>query len=999
MEWSSPWKTLTTVVETAQKHLDNLEKTADESFGISTTAESPQGGQGGGDGNDQLFAANESPINTPSSMLTGTTVPLRGRSSDRKSKKGTPPLPSRTKKLAQEDDKWWLSDDAKSVTVRRSLSSTPSPKPQSGETATPTAATPVMGETATPKAATPPLAPTSAQGSKQQMDKLRTNLQKAIGAAKDARAQRDRLAEELQLKTSQEKESQDTLRKMEKQLQDADQLRKTLSSERDAFRNDLEASKKTINSLQKTVQALKAKSVPTDVQPRLISDSGTEESIPTELPEKQLAGTLSTPETSPSALTAEQRSSEGVGEHPDTPSVDTSTGLVVDPDRVAELEAALKDARKRCAALEQAEQKLNATNAQINDVLTRRELQLEQQAVQMGTLNKTVEDLKDGEVNAAALQQELEAMTEQWKSANKLAKEVIDLRAELEEEQVKRKALMEEGIALSKKQGDYEKTIKELIAKAKTADQRGQESVEEMSAMEQQFKSMQKKLQENNMKMALNENETSAAQNEFKVMQGKLNQATKTIEVVRQERDELKASLQVALDNLSHESKLLKASREELAQLEAEKQKAESAVEETGSEAKLGKEREDKLNATIDRLTKALSDMEAAANEREEKQRVEVTRLRSKFEQAERRNEELSQEATDATQPLLRQIRNLQRLHEERASSWDSAESLLTERLALAEAKVARDEGTRRLLEEAKSQEKLKVVQLEETILRLKDQLREERALLNSLKKEHTGLLNTLVTTEEDLSANRDAAEEASNKLKFVEQQLNEAMEKNTSLELEVTSLGDKVRHADSKLIEERKKRRELVEDQSIPAAANLRAAGTSIDGTTTALQHAKDSTAATNILHSLLGEANSVDAACNDNKLNPDLEYAINHCNDTLRIPLQRLQHTMVQTNRKLRQMRQQIRVMESDRGVMSEKVVGVEALREEIKDLQQSLRVKDNELSSVVSKQNVLLELLGEKEEAIESLEDSIATMKSMYRQQTTDLLTRIESLEAGK
>jgi hypothetical protein len=44
-------------------------------------------------------------------------------------------------------------------------------------------------------------------------------------------------------------------------------------------------------------------------------------------------------------------------------------------------------------------------------------------------------------------------------------------------------------------------------------------------------------------------------------------------------------------------------------------------------------------------------------------------------------------------------------------------------------------------------------------------------------------------------------------------------------------------------------------------------------------------------------------------------------------------------------------------------------------------------------------LLELLGEKEEAIESLEDSIATMKSMYRQQTTDLLTRIESLEAGK
>lgn len=246
---------------------------------------------------------------------------------------------------------------------------------------------------------------------------------------------------------------------MEKQLLNADQLRKTLSAERDAFRNDLDASKKTIDELKRTVQALKATSVPTEVQPGPRSDSEAQESIPSELPEKQLAGTPSRPETSPSAITAEQLPSDGVGEHPNTPTVDASAGLVVDLDRVAELEAALNDARKRCAALEQAEQKLNATNAQINEVLTRRELQLEQQAVQMGTLNKTVEDLNDGKANAAALQQELAAMTEQCKSANKLAKEAIDLRAELEEEQVKRKALMEEGIALSKKQGDCEKTI------------------------------------------------------------------------------------------------------------------------------------------------------------------------------------------------------------------------------------------------------------------------------------------------------------------------------------------------------------------------------------------------------------------------------------------------------------------------------------------------------------------------------------------------------------
>ena len=41
-------------------------------------------------------------------------------------------------------------------------------------------------------------------------------------------------------------------------------------------------------------------------------------------------------------------------------------------------------------------------------------------------------------------------------------------------------------------------------------------------------------------------------------------------------------------------------------------------------------------------------------------------------------------------------------------------------------------------------------------------------------------------------------------------------------------------------------------------------------------------------------------------------------------------------------------------------------------------------------------MLELLGEKDEEVAELNDNILTMKTMYRQQTNELLTRIETLQ---
>ena len=105
-----------------------------------------------------------------------------------------------------------------------------------------------------------------------------------------------------------------------------------------------------------------------------------------------------------------------------------------------------------------------------------------------------------------------------------------------------------------------------------------------------------------------------------------------------------------------------------------------------------------------------------------------------------------------------------------------------------------------------------------------------------------------------------------------------------------------------------------------------------------------------------------------------------------------------MAHLRRQIRQLRGSIRSLESDRRDMAEKVLELESAKQALHDAQKNATAEKQKLQAVTQKQNVLLELLGEKEEAIECLEDNIATMKTMYRQQTTDLLTRIETLEGG-
>ena len=104
----------------------------------------------------------------------------------------------------------------------------------------------------------------------------------------------------------------------------------------------------------------------------------------------------------------------------------------------------------------------------------------------------------------------------------------------------------------------------------------------------------------------------------------------------------------------------------------------------------------------------------------ENRLQLEVKALHSKWQQAETRNEELGEQISASTRPLLRQITALQNLLEEQRGVWQASEAALTQRAVRAETNSARaaeqqsaastDAQTMRLAL-ARSEEKLRVAE------------------------------------------------------------------------------------------------------------------------------------------------------------------------------------------------------------------------------------------------------------------------------------------------
>lgn len=783
MEWSSPWKTLTSVVESTQKALDKLEESADATF-----LETPESKSNDTGNNERTISQANTPVVAADGNGTGRGI--RSKKTPASSSSSAPPPSLKINaKSSSDGDKWWMDDNTSSI--RRSSSSTPSP----------TVASPVVENDGftTPKSAplsstTPPLPPKS---SGQQVEKLRINLKKAIAAAKDARAQKRALADELKIISQSKVPLEKRIKELVKMNSDTERSNVVIAKERDALREENGRSNERILELEATIKQL---------QQSAIRNEGIE---------------ASQTQTEPNEIqTKTQNQAEGVPEvGPETPDPGTSDATAP----VTALNETIDALNAKVSEYETGQAEHNATMTSVQETLTKRESQLEQAAVQMAELTTKVETLEDAceryQGELADAQAQLARTTKALEDANAQNLDARQLQADLEEEVEKRSALMEEGMALSKKQATMETQIRELQSAAHTSKNAANEAKEEKDAMELQYKAMQKRLQGNNLKMAESESASYNVQQSQKSMEKKIKSCEGNIKKLTAEREELKGAVSDALQNLAREAEKVAVLKQDIARLEAEKDKVELNSKESGSAAKESREREDKLSAQVETLQKAATDMVSLGNDREKQFQAKVQLMRTKAELAEQRNEELMQEATNATKPLLRQIRSLQKLHDDRALSWDSAEALLTERLATTEAQLSRAKEAKRAVEKDKARATQKLLLVEEELAQSNADLEQERAARAALEGEAKETNQRLTKVQEGLASHAQTVEALETTVHRLTVEASSATGTLHAVEMERDSLAEQLRRAEGALKEQVERRNELAQIHAAAAS------------------------------------------------------------------------------------------------------------------------------------------------------------------------------------
>ncbi|CAF1929041.1 unnamed protein product [Rotaria magnacalcarata] len=186
----------------------------------------------------------------------------------------------------------------------------------------------------------------------------------------------------------------------------------------------------------------------------------------------------------------------------------------------------------------------------------------------------------------------------------------------------------------------------------------------------------------------------------------------------------------------------------------------------------LSKQEQEKLQMTIDELRHSIQRSEAQLSRKEHMLRQETNDLRQRLQEAESRNEELTQNISNATRPLLRQIENLQTTYVTQINSLEKTERQLTDRLAEMQAhyaiSVEHERVANETLLEANAKWKLAEAQLstfkqdkirltsEVDILKMKitnleDSKQREKHQIDTMQEAFTQQINSLIQEKRQL--------------------------------------------------------------------------------------------------------------------------------------------------------------------------------------------------------------------------------------------------------
>ena len=553
-----------------------------------------------------------------------------------------------------------------------------------------------------------------------------------------------------------------------------------------------------------------------------------------------------------------------------------------------------------------------------------------------------------------------------------LAKKLVRYKEQLEDKQKLVAGIEAEAQVLAKKQSDMEKAVRKAKAEGKEKDKEIEKLKERVSQMTQTVSELQGVIRSNESKASDTSKSLSAMQ---AVSQASTEKMGKLEAEVKSKSDELssqKKALESAwaeVSELKRTSVELRVERDDLLNRIGE---GTSKAQETENSRRDGEQREAVLVATNKQLEESLRRQMSDASTREERLRDEVYDIRRKWQDAVAARESLASELSEATTPLLRQVATLQDTLRVRTEGWQQMESSLSERAIRSETSLNK-----------MNEELSKAQRSEEKNVRELQKLNEE---LQSLRTNAT-------TLEKEKAASNEREEKVTAQLAEVKSQLQlEEAERISQIatirELETRSATQELQVAET-------------ERARVEAENNARNAIKELSEMKTQLQPLSTNTSGQdpNSNPNNASSSDTIPSYGSSSRRAGDKDIKSSSSSISLPERLPSGQPSFAALERKhLRNEKHEdtqrmqldlIKQLELTRDSLLEEVNLLSVRNAELEEQAGQSHSMQQRLNDALKKVNLLLEIVGEKEEQLELTIEDMKDMRSLYKDYISDVV----------
>lgn len=517
-------------------------------------------------------------------------------------------------------------------------------------------------------------------------------------------------------------------------------------------------------------------------------------------------------------------------------------------------------------------------------------------------------------------------------------------------------AMREEGEKLSVKIAEKETTVRNLRATLKQRESELQDAEDAISATGAKLEAAASRIRQLETSERAAIDARDAAEKRLREVESDAREKTSSSAAL----DAARAQLETLRKN--HTSAL----ETQAMRLNAEKEAAVQAVE---SKASI---RDEALNKTMNELRAHLTQVVDNAGWREDQLRKENDELRMRAEQLELRNEELAAALPNSTRPLIRQVEALQAAAEEKERAKQAVDRSHMERLRTAEAASATARERERAAEERVSEILTRCAVLEE-------QLRLAQSEANRVNSEVIRIQQDAVEKESKWRTDIDAVRA---RLERVEKErddaLNEAREARAAHMDALEAAEDREKDLRAQLA--------MAETKVAMMAEQSRGRTNHENRDSEDLQNSSDGgpNRSPRFERSQIPESLDSNGLVDDEGNSVAGVYATERLSSSLRLRSGEVAALQAQLDSKEKATR-----------ALAEEVVSLTYKLEEFSKERTEIPEVSKKLKELERRHSTLLELLGEREERIGELEADLTDVKSMYKDQVTELLLRIERL----